>query len=108
VVRTRSAAATLVTEGLVRLNGARVDAPSQLVRPDDVVTIALDRHVRVLKVTGFSERRGDAESTRVLCEDLTPKPEPKSDEPSHAGREPGAGRPTKQERRAVDRLLGRD
>ena len=108
MVRTRSAAATLVTGGHVRLNGARIDAASQLVRPNDVVTIALDRSVRVLKVTGFSERRGDAESTRVLCEDLTPKPEPRAAEPAHAEREAGAGRPTKQERRATDRLQGRD
>ena len=36
----------------------------------DVLTIALDRTVRVLKVTAFNERRGDAASARVLYEDL--------------------------------------
>ena len=34
------------------------------------LTIALDRTVRMLKVTGFSERRGDATAARVLYEDL--------------------------------------
>lgn len=107
VVRTRTAAASLVDQGLVRLNGARVAAASQPVRAGDVVTIALDRAVRVFKATGFAERRGDAQAASVLFEDLTPPPEPRSAEPRVAEREPGSGRPTKQERRAIDRLLGR-
>ncbi len=36
----------------------------------DVVTVGLDRSVRVLKVIGFAERRGDAASARVLYQDL--------------------------------------
>jgi ribosome-associated heat shock protein Hsp15 len=108
VVRTRTAAATLVDEGYVRLNGARVPANSQPVRTGDVITIALDRAVRILKVTGFAERRGDADAARLLCEDLTPVASAKAAEPAVAERDPGSGRPTKQERRATDRLLGRE
>jgi ribosome-associated heat shock protein Hsp15 len=110
VVRTRTSAASLVDEGHVRLNGARVDAASRAVKVGDVVTIALDRTVRVMKVTGFAERRGNADAARVLYEDLTPKPGPPGAVPESAQgeREPGAGRPTKQERRAIDRLLGGD
>jgi ribosome-associated heat shock protein Hsp15 len=108
VVRTRTAAAALVSAGNVRLNSARVGATSQPVRPGDVVTIALDRAVRVLKVTAFAERRGDADAARLLCEDLTPiSPAAPASAPL-GEREPGSGRPTKQERRAIDRLLGRD
>jgi ribosome-associated heat shock protein Hsp15 len=51
VVKARSSAATLVEAG-------------------DVLTVGLDRTVRVLKVTGFSERRGNAASARALYEDL--------------------------------------
>ena len=40
------------------------------VKAGDVLTIGLDRSVRVLKVVGFSERRGDATSARVLYDDL--------------------------------------
>jgi ribosome-associated heat shock protein Hsp15 len=92
----------------VRLNGARVDAASRPVKVGDVVTVALDRTVRVMKVTGFAERRGNADAARVLSEDLTPRPEPAGAAPEAASgeREPGAGRPTKQERRAIDRLQG--
>ena len=108
VVRTRSAAATLVSSGLARVNRARVTAPSHPVRAGDVITIALDRQVRILKVTGFAERRGDAEAARGLWEDLTPPPPPPDRSPKVAAREPGSGRPTKRDRRATDRLLDGD
>ena len=71
MVRTRSNAAALVEAGHVRLNGKRVDAPSQLVRMGDVVTIALDRSVRVIEVAGFCERRGGAPEARALYRELT-------------------------------------
>ncbi|MEA2952216.1 MAG: ribosome-associated heat shock protein Hsp15 [Alphaproteobacteria bacterium] len=71
VVRTRSASAALVASGHVRLNGQRIDAASRLVRADDVITVALDRAVRILKVAGFAERRGDAEAGRALYVELT-------------------------------------
>ena len=72
VVRTRTSAAALVEEGHVRLNGERVTAASRPVKVKDVVTVALDRVVRVMKVTGFAERRGDADAARLLYEDVTP------------------------------------
>jgi ribosome-associated heat shock protein Hsp15 len=74
VVRTRGAAAELVTLGHVRLNGARADTASRGVRMGDVVTVALDRSVRVLKVAGFAARRGRAAEARALYEDLSPAP----------------------------------
>jgi ribosome-associated heat shock protein Hsp15 len=107
VVRTRSAAAALSGAGLVRINGARIDTSSRPVRPGDVVTIALDRNVRVLKVIGYTERRGSAETVRALYEDLTPSPAPRK-ELIGGEREEGSGRPTKRERREIDRLQGRD
>jgi ribosome-associated heat shock protein Hsp15 len=108
VVRTRSAAAALVETGLVRVNSARTDASSHPVRPGDVVTIALDRAVRVLKVKGFAERRGGADAARILFEDLTPPPVPRPEQPPSGSRDEGAGRPTKRERREIDRLQGSD
>jgi ribosome-associated heat shock protein Hsp15 len=103
VVRTRSAAAALANDGQVRVNGQRIDAASRAVRAGDVVTIALDRSVRVMKVTAFAERRGDAEAAQVLYEDLTPPSV--AAPPASVGpvRDEGAGRPTKRDRRALDR-----
>jgi len=70
LVRTRSAAAALAGGGFVRINGARIDAPGRMVRTGDVVTVALDRRVRVVKVLGFVERRGPAGSAAALYQDL--------------------------------------
>jgi ribosome-associated heat shock protein Hsp15 len=70
VVKARTSAAQLVEKGHVRINGVRETAPGHAVKVGDVLTIALDRSVRVLKVIGFSERRGDASAARGLYEDL--------------------------------------
>ena len=70
VVRTRGAAAALAGSGYVRVNGARIDAASRVVRTGDVITVALDRSVRVLKVRGFVDRRGPAGTGETLYEDL--------------------------------------
>jgi ribosome-associated heat shock protein Hsp15 len=71
LVRTRGAAAALAGAGYVRVNGMRIDAPGRMVRAGDVITVALDRGVRVLKIIGFCERRGPADSVGTLYEDLS-------------------------------------
>jgi ribosome-associated heat shock protein Hsp15 len=70
IVRTRADAAALTTDGHVRVNGARVVAPGREVKCGDVVTIALDRRVRVLKICGFAARRGDAAVAATLYVDV--------------------------------------
>ena len=106
VVRTRSAAAALADAGLVRINGTRTDTSSRPVRPGDVVTVALDRAVRILKVVGYAERRGSAEIARGLFEDLTPAAPATPRVPPAGLRDEGSGRPTKRDRRETDRLKG--
>ncbi len=69
--RTRRDAAALADAGYVPINGMRKAAASQPVRIGDVVTLALDRSVRVVKVVGFSERRGPASAALRLFHDLT-------------------------------------
>jgi len=102
VVRTRTAAAALVDGGLVRVNGERTDAASRAVRADDVVTIALDR-IRILRVAGFSERRGSASDAAILFEDLTP-PAPQRSAEEGVPEAIETRRPTKHERRELLRL----
>jgi ribosome-associated heat shock protein Hsp15 len=70
VVRTRDDAAALAGGGYVRINGARIDAPGRMVRAGDVITVALDHGVRVLKVRGFAERRGPGGTGAALYEVL--------------------------------------
>lgn len=71
LVRTREAAAKLAASGYVRVNGMRIDAPGRFVRPGDVITVALERTVRVLKVKAFAARRGPAGTGRALYDELT-------------------------------------
>ena len=70
MVKARTSAAALVEGGHVRINGARESSPGHGVKLGDVVTVGLDRTVRILKVIGFAERRGDAAAARVLYEEL--------------------------------------
>ena len=69
-MKARTSAAALIEAGHVRINGVREKAPGHAVKAGDVLTIGLDRTVRVLRVVGFAERRGDASAARVLYEDL--------------------------------------
>jgi ribosome-associated heat shock protein Hsp15 len=91
VVRTRSAAAALAASGHVRINGHRIDTPSRPVRAGDVVTVALDRAVHVLKVLNFADRRGSAEEARrlrqVLDGDLLLGPEACATQPARSAPE---------------------
>jgi len=71
MVRTRRDAAALTTAGFVRLNGKRTTAAGHPVRIGDVVTVALDRSIRVVQVEGLCERRGGAAAARALYRNLT-------------------------------------
>jgi len=108
VVRTRQAAAGLAAAGHVRVNGQRIDAPSRPVRPGDVVTVALDREVRVLRVLGFADRRGSADDARALVAPVERAMPPAVPAPTQALRGEGAGRPTKRDRRAMVRFTADD
>ena len=69
-MKARTSAAALVESGHVRVNGVSENSPGHAIKVGDVLTVALDRAVRVLKVAAFNERRGDADSARVLYEEL--------------------------------------
>jgi ribosome-associated heat shock protein Hsp15 len=70
MVRTRGDAAALVEAGFVRLNGKRIAAAGRPVRIGDVVTLALDRSVKVLRVEDFCEKRGASAAARALYREL--------------------------------------
>jgi ribosome-associated heat shock protein Hsp15 len=71
VVKTRTLAARLVEDGHVRVNGQRALVPGRPVAIGDVLTIALERQVRVLRVVATAERRSAYEEARRLFEDLS-------------------------------------
>jgi ribosome-associated heat shock protein Hsp15 len=110
--RTRTLAATLVAEGKVQVNGIKIEKPAHVVRVGDTITVVMRQEVHILRVTGFSERRGSASVAGALYLDLTVRvsPEVRAAEEllrrtmSDGLREPGSGRPTKRERRQTDRF----
>lgn len=94
--KTRSLAARQVADGHVRVNGERATKPAQTVSPEDVLTIAQERTVRVVRIVGLGTRRGPAPEAQALYEDLSPPD-------AHAPATPRTGpRPTKRDRRALD------
>ena len=107
LVKTRSQATTACRAGHVRLNDAAAKA-AQPVRIGDVVRIRLHGFDRIYRVTGLATKRGSAEQARTCFEDLTPPPLPREERALLPVRDRGAGRPTKRERRDLDRLRGRE
>ncbi|MEZ5887389.1 MAG: RNA-binding S4 domain-containing protein [Paracoccaceae bacterium] len=65
-LKSRSLAAALIEAGHVRLNGAHVTKPAQTVGPGDVLTFALQREIRVVRVLACGTRRGPASEARTL------------------------------------------
>lgn len=105
VAKSRSLAARLVSEGAVRINRIKATKPSDSVKPGDVVTVTVRHHVRVLEVKLPGDRRGPAPEAATLFADLTPPQPPKEEAiASTPQRSPGAGRPTKRDRRLIDKL----
>nr|WP_119062659.1 RNA-binding S4 domain-containing protein [Dichotomicrobium thermohalophilum] len=104
--RTRSLAARLVEDGKVRVNREKILKPAQSVRPGDVITAAIGGRVRIVRIADPGARRGPAQEARALYEDLTPPAEPQTGGSERTAtaptRAPGAGRPTKRERRKLD------
>ncbi len=107
VVKSRTLAASLIKSGKVRANGERISVPSRPVTIDDVLTITLDRQIKILKVLDLGTRRGPASEAQLLYEDLSPPPVKRDPllRPARQGvRGEGAGRPTKRERRAISKF----
>jgi ribosome-associated heat shock protein Hsp15 len=98
--RSRTLAAEACDGGKIEVNGARAK-PHKLLRPGDLVAVSTPVGKRRLKVVGLAERRGPASVARTLYEDLTPPSPPTEKNFFH--RERGSGRPTKRERRQLDR-----
>ena len=103
--KTRSLAAHACGGGKVDVNGDAVK-PARLVRAGDRIEITPPVGRRVLKIVALSDRRGSAKIAPALYEDLTPPAPPRARQPKPPYRPPGAGRPTKRERRDIDRLRG--
>jgi ribosome-associated heat shock protein Hsp15 len=106
VFKTRSLATDACDGGKVDVN-AQAAKPAKLVRAGDRIDVTLRQgRRRVLKVLAVDDRRGSAPVAAKLFEDHSPPEPPRRRYAPPPFRPPGAGRPTKRERRDLDRLRG--
>ena len=114
--KSRSLATKFCASGRLRVNEQGVRKAHHGLHVGDVLTFPKARHIRVVRVVDLGTRRGPAAEAQALYDDLEPpslsRPESKaeSDEPrplAAAKRDPGAGRPTKRERRKTDKFKRR-
>jgi len=109
VFKTRTAATTACTAGRVRI-GDEPAKPAARVGLGDVVEARRGDRTVVYRVTGLVDKRVGAKLVENYADDLSP-PAPERRQipgaPSGGARLRGQGRPTKKERRDIDRLRGR-
>jgi len=106
LAKSRSAASTACKGGHVRVNGVRVK-PAHVVRVGDEVRLRHEGRERIVVVSRVITKRVGAAVAAECYIDKSPPPPPREEAVTVAVRARGAGRPTKRERRSLDKLLGR-
>ena len=109
--KTRSLAAEAVAGGKVQVNGERAKR-ARPVQPGDEIRVRLAPYEHVVVVRALSARRGPAAAAAELYEE---RPESRAARETtaqqlktlHAAFVPEKGRPTKRDRREIERLRGR-
>jgi ribosome-associated heat shock protein Hsp15 len=105
-VKSRTLAQKLIEAGAVRVNAERTLHTDHQVGGGDVLTMTVHSRLLVWKILDAGTRRGPPTEARALYEDLSPPPLPREQAPPMFGqRDPGAGRPTKKQRREIDGLM---
>jgi len=109
--KSRSLATKFCQSGKLRVDGTIIRKAHHSVHVGNVLTFPKGADIRVIKVLDSGTRRGPAAEAQELYNDLDPPEvsardsrEPLAAVASTGSREPGAGRPTKADRRAFDRL----
>lgn len=98
LAKTRTLAQKLAVSGRVRVNRRKTDNAARPVKAGDVLTIAFDSGVRVLRIAAIGSHRGPAKEAKLLYEDLSPAAEAPTAAPS------AGTRPTRRERRILTGL----
>ena len=105
--KTRSLAADAIKGGKVKIDGNPVK-PSREVKEGDVIQVQIDQLHKVVEVKTVIKNRVSAKQVPEVYNDLTPKEEYERIEFMHAykaeWRDRGAGRPTKKERRMIEKM----
>jgi ribosome-associated heat shock protein Hsp15 len=106
LTKTRSIASDACRGGHVRINGVRVK-PAHAVRVGDEVRLRHEGHERIVVVSRIISKRVGAPVAAECYIDKSPPPPSREAVVAVAVRDRGAGRPTKRERRSIEKLFGR-
>ena len=105
--KTRSQAAAACKGGRVKIDGQNVKA-SREVKEDEEINVSMTTYIKTVKVKALLKNRVGAKLVDNYLEDLTSQEEYEKDkmkrELNQEYRERGEGRPTKKERRIIERL----
>ncbi|KUM81979.1 RNA-binding S4 domain-containing protein [Streptomyces curacoi] len=105
LVKTRSMGATACKGGHVRVNGQNVK-PSHSLRIGDEVRLRQENRERIVVVKRLIRKRVGAPVAAQCYVDNSPPPPPREAVAPAGIRDRGAGRPTKRDRRELERLRG--
>lgn len=103
LIKTRSAAASACRAGHVRVNGERAK-PAQPVRAGDEIRLRYAGRERIVVVRQLLRKRVGAPVAVQAYLDNSPPPPAPADLAAVGVRRRGAGRPTKRDRRELERL----
>lgn len=104
IFKTRSAATASSKAGHITVNDERAK-PAQSVRIGDIVRVRIDGDERIVQVARLIVKRVGAPLAVECYVDLTPPKPPREERVLTVVRDRGAGRPTKKDRRVIDRLM---
>ena len=97
--RSRTLAATAIKGGKVKLEGETFK-PSHLVRSGEKYALRIGSSEKIIEVISITDKRSSFEIAKLNYKDLTPAVEKQA---SDGLRTAGAGRPTKKDRRELDK-----
>ena len=111
-MKTRSKATKFCQSGRLSVNDLIVVKAHLLVKQNDVLTFSSNNNIKIIRILYLSVRRGPALEAQALYDDLSPpislNKEDHGTQLAIGTRDIGSGRPTKDERRATDRLIAKD
>jgi len=70
LAKSRTLAQAIVEQGTTRIDGRRVEKPSETVKIDSVIALPLRGQVRVIRVLALPDRRGPASEARACYEEI--------------------------------------
>jgi ribosome-associated heat shock protein Hsp15 len=104
--KSRTLAAEAVNGGKIKIEGSSIK-PSREIKTGETLTVQSGPVKKTYKVLGLPEKRGSAKVAAENVQDITTPEEKLKEETAHRSyiaRYKGSGRPTKKERRTIDKL----